>query len=286
MPFVRKHLTIFILFIIPLGTIFIWYTVFSENQNSILTVAFLDVGQGDSIYIQSPAGAEIIIDAGPDSSVLRELGSIMPFYDRTIDAILTTHPDKDHVAGFPEILRRYKVGAVLEPEVITDSPYYASIISIAKTQGAIVYKARDSGVVDLGGGAYLDIIFPDRDVYDFDPNTASVITRLTYKDVSFVFTGDSPKAIEEYVVSRLGNKIRADVLKLGHHGSRTSTSEKFLDAVSPNYAVVSAGKDNQYGHPHAEVLEAVRNRNIEILSTAERGTIIFETNGSDLRVVK
>ena len=118
----------------------------------------------------------------------------------------------------------------------------------------------------------------------WDTNTGSIVARLTYGDESFLLTGDSPQSIEEYLVGKLGGKLHTTVLKLGHHGSRTSSSEIFLSAVSPEYAIISAGKDNKYGHPHQEVTDLLAKLKISSIGTAERGTIVFKTNGEDLVV--
>ena len=144
--------------------------------------------------------------------------------------------------------------------------------------------ARRGMRVELGGGAYLDILFPDRDTDGFETNTASVVAKLTYGTTSFLFTGDSPKAIEEYLATLDGAALDVDVLKIGHHGSKTSTSDQLIGFASPAYAVLSAGKDNRYGHPHQEVLERLARFGVEPLGTYERGTIVFESDGREVRL--
>jgi len=138
--------------------------------------------------------------------------------------------------------------------------------------------------IALDKNVYIDILFPDRSTIEWDANTASIVVRLVYGDTSFLLTGDSPKRIEEYITSLDGGWLSASVLKLGHHGSRTSTSEFFLGIVNPQYAVISAGTDNRYGHPHKEVMDMLNQFEIPSLATYESGTIIFESDGENVYV--
>ena len=139
--------------------------------------------------------------------------------------------------------------------------------------------ARRGQTFDLGDGVKLMVLFPDTDPTEFESNTASIVTRLVYGDTAFMLTGDSPKSIEEYLVLVEGEHLQSDVLKAGHHGSRTSTSELFLAEVDPDYAVISAGKDNSYGHPHVEVTDALFNYGVETFSTADSGHVVFWSDG-------
>ena len=134
----------------------------------------------------------------------------------------------------------------------------------------------------LDHGVVFDVLFPDRDPHGMETNDASVVGRLTYGDTSFLFTGDAPIKIEEYLTMLDVRSLDADVLKVGHHGSKTSTGNRFVGAVSPRYAVISAGKDNSYGHPHQEVLEVLAAHDLEVLVTAQEGTIVFESDGTNL----
>jgi competence protein ComEC len=140
-------------------------------------------------------------------------------------------------------------------------------------------------IFNLGGGAQLEILFPERDPSMLESNTSSIVARLTYGESEFMFTGDSPTGIENHLVSLYGKTLDSDVLKVGHHGSRTSTSESFIRAVDPEYAIISSGSDNRYGHPHKEVTDLLATFGAEILNTAEVGTIIFETDGKNLKLV-
>ncbi len=246
----------------------------------LLCVVFLDVGQGDAIFIESPAGIQLLIDTGRDQSVLRGLGDVMDFGDREIDHLLLTHPDADHVGGAVDILERFLVSQVIRTENESDTALWEATERQIEAEGAKVTMARRGQVFDLGGGVKLEILFPDIDPTEMESNTASIVARLIYGDTAFMLTGDSPKAIEEYLVLVEGEHLKSDVLKAGHHGSRTSTAELFLAEVDPKYAVISAGADNSYGHPHVEVTDALFNYGVETYSTADSGNVVFWSDGA------
>ncbi len=265
-----------------LASFVVWYAVVQEERAGELTVAFLDVGQGDAIFVESTSGVQVLVDGGRDGTVLRELAKVMPFYDRSIDIVIATHPDADHIGGLIPVLKRYRVGTILRPGVQSDTPATESLLKLLAGADTKEFLARRGQVLDLGGGAYLHVLFPDRDASGLESNTASVVTQLIYGEHKFLFTGDSPKKIEEYLVQLHGKSLKSDVLKLGHHGSKTSSSDLFLGFVDPQYAIISAGADNKYGHPHKEVLDKLKRFEIPTLSTSQGGTIIFKSDGTFL----
>lgn len=269
--------------LLVLAAIFVWYAVFAESRDG-LTVAFLDVGQGDAIFIEAPNGNQVLIDGGPNKAVLRQLSKIMPFYDRSIDMIIESHPDSDHINGLVEVLKRYKVGLIMESGVKSNNSAYKEIESLTEQKNIQRILARRDIRINFGDGIYMDILFPDRDVSGLDTNDASVAARLVYGENEFLFTGDSPQKIENYLVSLDAKNLKSDVLKIGHHGSRTSTSEQFLGYVDPQYAVISVGKDNKYGHPYQEVLELLNQFKISILRTDESGTIKIKSDGENIKL--
>ncbi len=252
---------------------------FGNAGSGRLAVAFLDVGQGDAIYIESPTGVQVLIDGGPDKSVLAELSSVMPFFDRSLDALVVTNPDQDHFAGFIDVLNRYDVSTFIEPGVEKLSGSWEDLERRVGEEGAARVVARRGQSIDIGGGAVIDILFPDRDVAGVESNTGSIIARLRYGASSVLLMGDSVKGVEEYLVSLDGPHLRSDILKIGHHGSRTSTSDALLFAATPAIAIISAGKDNRYGHPHQEVIDTLRRFNVETLITANENTVLFESDG-------
>ena len=263
-------------------TIFIWYGVLAEERGGALTVAFLDVGQGDAIFIESPSGKQILIDSGQNKKVLRELAKQMPFYDRSLDILIATHPDKDHIGGFPAVLNSYEIGTFLKTEVLCKNSICEKLdeqIKDKKIEGKI---ARRGMLIDLSDGVFLEVLFPDRDATNLETNLASIVLKLVYGENSFLLMGDSPLAIEEYLISLDAENLDIDVLKLGHHGSRTSSSEFFVGFVSPEVAIVSAGKNNRYGHPHPEVLDTLNKFEIKVLRTDQDGTIIIKSDGENL----
>lgn len=242
-------------------------------------IAFLDVGQGDAIFIESPTGVQILVDGGPGRSTLRALGSVMPFYDRSIDALLVTNPDQDHFAGFLDVLERYRVSQIFEPGTEKNSEAYQDFQRHVEAEAAEHLIARRGQVLDLGGGAYLRVLFPDRDVSGFDTNTGSVVAQLIYGETEVLLMGDAPEAIEKYIVSLDGGALKSDILKIGHHGSKTSTSNELLGLAAPSVAIASLGADNRYGHPHAEVVERLQKFEIPFLRTDEEGTVVYRSNG-------
>lgn len=280
-----KLLIISTLFISVLISLYVFVGL--RNNKGLLTVAFLNVGQGDSIFIESPSGNQVLIDGGVGRGVLRELSSVLKFYDRSIDVVIATHPDADHIGGLVDVLEKYKVDLILEPGVESDTNVYKSLeekVSGLETSGKMKKILARSGMnIDLGGGAVLEILFPEKDVEGWETNTASIIARLVYGENEFLLTGDSPSAIENYLVYKKYN-LTSDVLKAGHHGSRTSSSDNFVRAVNPEYVVISAGKDNRYGHPHKEVADLFNKLNIKTLRTDTVGRIVFKSDGVNLKI--
>ncbi len=250
----------------------------SEN----LTVTFLDIGQGDSIIIETPDGVQMLIDGGPDGTVLRRLTEELPWFDRTLDIVLGTHPDKDHIGGLIDVLARFTVSQIITTENTGETMVASSFQNALVSEGVPVVMARAGQVYQIGASTTLTIFSPANNPVMLESNTASIVAKLSYGEVDFMLTGDAPSSIEEYLVKTFGTQLQSEVLKLGHHGSKTSSSEIFLDMVQPTHAVVSTAKDNTYGHPFPAVVEAVESRGISLTNTAVAGSITFETNGVDV----
>ncbi len=252
--------------------------------SNALTVTFLDVGQGDAVLVETPDGVQLLIDGGPDGTVLRRLSQELPWFDTSIDMVLGTHPDKDHIGGLVDVLKRYKVNKIITTENTGETMVASSFQKGLLNEGVPVEMARAGQVYQLGASTTLTIFAPANNPAMLESNTASIVARLSYGEIDFMLTGDAPSSIEEYLVKTYGAGLASEVLKLGHHGSKTSSSDGFLDTVAPRYAVVSAGKDNSYGHPHQNVVDAVLSRNITLVSTADSGSITFVTDGIDVWV--
>ena len=236
------------------------------------------------MFIEAPNGNQVLIDGGSNKAVLKELGKVMPFYDRTIDAVIATHPDKDHIGGLVEVLKNYRADFVMEPGVSSDTGVYQELEKTIADKNLPRILARRGMLLNLGEGARLNILFPNRNTEGWETNTASIVAKLVYGNNSFLLTGDSPIVIEKYLSMIDGRNLKSDVLKTGHHGSRTSTSESFAGLVSPQYTVISAGKNNQYGHPHKEVLDILDKIKSVILKTYENGTVTFSSDGEEIRL--
>lgn len=276
-----------------------------QNDNSIsnnlLHVDFLDVGQGDAEFIRTPDGQNILIDGGPDNKILDELGKAMPFYDRQIDVMILTHPHADHVTGLVEVLRRYDVKSVYYTAVLQTTPDYLTWLKEIKERKIPLFIVKKPFDLQLGD-VTLKFLYPTRDLTNVrisNLNNSSIVNELIYKNVEFLFTGDlekegeselltaySPKPTVEQSKSNnnatappLNNILSAEVLKAGHHGSNTASSENFLKAVEPEIAVIEVGQKNKFGHPHIITLKRLERFKAEIIRTDLTGTIKLESDG-------
>jgi competence protein ComEC len=247
-----------LLFLIILSAV-IWYIALSEQKSGTLKFAVLDIGQGDALYIESPTGVQVIVDGGPNKTLMKEISALVPWYDRHIDMIVVTNPDRDHYEGFIPLLDKYSVDVVLEPGTTNPNEAYKILEDKIKEKNIPKILAKKGQRVELGGGAYIDIIFPDRDVSGLTPNDGSIVMKLVYGDTSIMLQGDSTAKIEEYLRNSVASTtLRSTVLKVGHHGSRTSSTVGYVKAVSPEIALASSGKENDYRHPHQEVIDTFK----------------------------
>lgn len=263
--------------------VFLIVLLFDEfKTKALLQVSFLDVGQGDSIYIKSFNKTDILIDGGRSGDrLLTELSSVMSSFDNSIDVLLITHPDEDHTGGLVSVLNDYKVGAIFISGNFGDNINYNQILKIADKKKIPTYLARAGTNIYLDKDVLFEILSPNKDVDFAESNNTSVVGRLVYKNSEFMLTGDAYTEIEESLVST-GKKIDSDILKLGHHGSKTSTDFEFLKKVNPEVVIVSAGENNSYGHPHKIVMDRVKSLGIKSLATYDLGTITFLSDGEKI----
>ncbi|EKE14424.1 MAG: hypothetical protein ACD_12C00515G0004 [uncultured bacterium] len=288
----RKKIFLFLIFLLGSILILLGLIYFQEGKRvgaireSYLRVSFLDIGQGDSILIQTPGNQDILIDGGPDNSVVDKLGRTLPFYDRDIELMILTHAHADHICGLVEVLKRYEVKQVLySGKVDNNSACFLAWLDIIEEKNIPLTVALAGQNISLAQGLDMKILYPEEDLTGQklkDLNDSSVVTLLDFKEIEFLFTGDAPQEIEEKLIEEKLEKV--EVLKMGHHGSKYSTSEEFLDAINPEYAVIQSGQDNKYGHPHFITLRKLEKRGVEILRNDICGNIYFETDGEGLEV--
>lgn len=262
----------------------VWSIVYAETRASTgqLKLVVMDVGQGDALYIESPTGVQVLVDAGPDNAVLRELGSVMHTLDRSLDAVIATHPDADHVGGLSEVLERYEVGAYIYPGLIKDTKTAEALEKQVDELQLQRVLARRGMILDLGAGAALEILYPEGDVSYLPSekaNEGGVVARLAYGKFEALLMADVGSGVERRLLVLDKNQLDADVLKVGHHGSRFSSAAEFVRAVSPEVALISVGK-NSYGHPTAQALTNLKNAGAEILRTDEKGAVRCVSDGA------
>lgn len=246
----------------------------ADTRPGVFKVAFLDVGQGDAIFIQTPEKYQILIDTGSSSVITSELGSVMAPWDRSLDMVILTHPDADHFGAIDDVVENYHVETIVDNGFYYDEEFAEYAAMIDREVGKRVHP-DDRYRVELPGEVILTFILVPDFGQGADKNDESIIVRVDYKNSSFLFTGDASVDIEEQLIDEYPNFLDVDILKLGHHGSKTSTSAAFLEATTPQIGVVSAGAGNRYGHPHAEVTDRLKEFGIRQVCTCERGRIIF-----------
>jgi len=250
-----------------------------------LHVVFFDVGQGDAIFIQSPTGQQVLIDGGPDpTTLLAHVGEQMPFWDRSLDLVILTHPDADHLTGLVPVLERYRVGQVFDVGHPSDAPSYTRWQELLTEKGVPVLDSRAGTRVTLSGGVTLTVLHPGPVLMagtEADSNNNSIVTRLVWGQVSVLLPGDIEAEAERQLI-RSGRTLASTVLKAPHHGSDTSSTLAFLEAVNPQLVIISVGQDNRLGHPAPEVL--ARLAAYAVIRTDERGSVEVITDGQRLWV--
>ena len=264
----------------------IGFVVHSQQDRQNLEVVFMDVGQGDAILIKTPYEQNILIDGGPDSSVLSQLGGNLAFFDKEIDLVILTHPHSDHVAGLVEVLRRYQVDQVMMTGVVHTAPDYLAFWDEIKNKNIPVEIAKEQKDLVFGEDLVLKILYPWQDLSGQEVeelNNSSIVAKLVYKNQSFLLTGDAEAAVEEDLIQS-GIDITADVLKVGHHGSKYSSIPEFLNLVNPQYAVIQVGADNDFGHPHLRTLQNLGKQKMQILRNDLDGSIVFIADGQNLQI--
>jgi len=282
--FKKKQILILVSLVVTSGAFWSLLQVYSLQKNDALRVDFLDVGQGDSILITAPNKTRMLIDTGPNQAVLSSLGEVVPSHIKRLDAVLLSHPDADHIGGTVDVFDMYDVSLLLVASSSKENEIIDAIYSNPVPKRELSRGMRI--VLDPVSNVYADVLAPDLSWNTDDSNDLSLVIKLVYGETCFMFTGDASKKMEQILVHTYANDLDCDVLKAGHHGSNTSTSESFLGYVSPLHTVISVGKENTFGHPHQEVLDVLAQFSSIIYRTDELGTISFVSDGANITLEK
>ena len=282
----KRKIKYFVLIIFLGTTIWTWSVIFEQISDGILEITFFDIGQGDSIFIETSDGKQVLIDGGPDNSILEKLNQTMSFYDRTIDLVILTHPDADHITGLVKVLNYYQIEHILTSGLEKDTAIYMKWKELFEEKNISLSLAQQGQRIILQNNVILEVLWPDQNLissYSNPANNVSVVTRLVYDDIEILLTGDIEKKVENYLVNQ-DFDLESDILKLAHHGSKSSTIFNFLKAVNPKIAVISVGEDNRYKHPSQEVLERIKD--LIIYRTDEDGDICILTDGALFDIIQ
>lgn len=250
-----------------------------------LKIIFLDVGQGDAEFIEWANGEQMLIDCGKDATVLSALGRVMKYYDKEIDYLAVTHPDLDHYGGCIDVLKRFEVKNIIYTGLQKDDKGWNYFWDMIDQEGAnyIEIAARETKQID---GATFDFLYPDKSLnQNVQDNNSSLVFKLTYGQNDILFMGDAEEELENYLLEKYKNDLDAEILKVGHHGSGGSSSQNFIDMVSPDWSIISVGK-NYYGHPSRRVLNRLIRAGSQILRTDESGDIAFKFGKDAIQLEK
>ena len=262
------------LVILALVLVGIGYFFFQKPVNG-LKVHFLSVGQGDAELIQTPSGQSVLIDGGPNSSVVGEVEKYMPFYQKKIDAVILSHPHADHVAGLVDIAKKYQIGHVYMTGIVHTAPEYLEFLKIVKDKNIQATDVKSGDKLDLGNDIRIDFLYPIKTLVGGkidNLNNSSIVNRLVYGDSSVLFTGDLEKDSQDEMIAANPN-IKSNILKVPHHGSKDATNPSLVKAVSPQFAVIEVGKNNKFGHPTATALQSLVG--IQVFRTDQDGDVTF-----------
>lgn len=281
----RKNAIVYICIVLVCFNLLAWNLVFKGSLPRSLKVIFFDIGQGSAVFIETSQRAQILVDGGPSSKIVEKLGRTLPFFDRSIDLIISTHPDFDHLAGLVEVLKSYQVEAVGSTGVKGQTAGFEEFMAETNRERAEKIILKKGDIIRVGRDLKIEVLAPledfaGREVKDY--NTSSLVFKVSYGKTDFLLTGDAPVSIEKELVEKMKSDLDVEILQVGHHGSKSSTSQAWLEATSPEMAVIQVGKNNRYGHPNEEVLERLGKYGIKVMRTDEVGDIRVFSDGAKI----
>lgn len=254
-----------------------WSQVTANHIHPSNTINFLDIGQGDATLVQTENSQQILIDGGPDTSILEKLNSKMPIADKTIELIILTHPHSDHLTGLIHIIENYQVEHIIYTGVKYNNQTYQYFLDLINSNNITTTITNPPQTIKITPDITINILYPNpSQTNNPDLNDTSIALELISTKYSALLMGDLSSQIEQDLIIKYDDQIDVDILKVGHHGSKTSTSAIFLECTTPSIAVISCGQDNQFGHPHPETLEILEQQKIDIRRTDIDGDITFQ----------
>jgi len=277
-----SNFTKFVLGALLIVAISVWAAV-AKAPDKNLHIYFLNVGQGDSEYVRDSSNFDILIDGGPDNSVLAELGDAMPFYDKKIDLVILTHPHADHISGLVEVLNRYEVGEIWLTDAVSTSGEYLEFLKIIQNKNIKTKLVRTGDKLELDK-LKLQVLWPE-DSYQNEKvdnlNNTSIVLKLTYGDFSALFTGDAEESVQQQLVNNLAIQQfnNVTIFKVPHHGSSNAAYEPFIKIVSPKLAIIEVGENNKFGHPAASTLKKYETIGTKIYRTDRDGRVEIISDG-------
>ncbi|OQB14775.1 MAG: ComEC family competence protein [Firmicutes bacterium ADurb.Bin193] len=282
----RRIITILAFLLIALGLLAVTscnnFGTSANRQRGLTELHFIDVGQGDSIFIRLPNGRTMLVDAGTKNAEQTVTRYIKSKKVSRIDILIATHPHEDHIGAMTGVINEFEIGSIYMPKVSANTKTFESPLGAIKSKGLSVNSAKGGMVLSDSGDFKTEFLAPNGNSYN-ELNDYSAVLKITHGSTSFLLTGDAEKTSEDEMI-RGGYNLSADVLKVGHHGSHTSSSPEFLSAVSPQIAVISCGRDNSYGHPAENTLLALADIKAEVYRTDEKGTIVITSDGKNIKV--
>ncbi|MBE1304756.1 MBL fold metallo-hydrolase [Clostridium botulinum] len=252
----------------------------TSNKSNELKVHYIDVGQGDSILVQTK-DKNILIDAGTRKSSDSLISYLKKQHIKKLDYVIATHPHEDHIGGMPKVIEEFQISNFYAPKKTANTKIFKDMILQLKKKNLKINVAKKGISLDLSNNSSLDFLAPVKDNYE-NTNDSSAVVKLTHGNTKFLFTGDAEKTSEKDILNS-NEDLSSNVLKVGHHGSHSSSSKEFLDKINPKIAIISCGKNNDYGHPHKETMKELNKRNIEVYRTDIDGNIVLTSDGENIK---